>query len=150
MLLVAGCGHGLAPPGPTGVQGRITFLGTWPSNTDFVAVALFPYEPTADDPVLPLAWQTMDAMPPGSVFDYNLSVPGGSYGFLVVAWIEQGSNIFDFDSWVILAFHADPEAPSQPGEVVVITGLIRRIDLTADLNLVPSTMHAIAAVPGGP
>jgi hypothetical protein len=130
------------------VQGRINFLGSWPADTDFVAVALFPYEPTSDDPVLPVAWQTIEDLPPGSVYDYSLTVPGGSYGFLVVAWIRQGSNIFDFDSWVLLAVHSDPAEPSLPGEVIVINGIIREIDLTADLNLVPIAVRDLATGPG--
>jgi hypothetical protein len=82
-------------------------------------------------------WVTIDNLPVGSTFDYLLEPPPGSYGYLVVAWIEEGRSIFLFDSWVELAFHPDQTDPQQPGEVVVIGGEMVTIDLVADLSLVP-------------
>lgn len=102
-----------------------------------MAVALFPYPPTTQDPVFPVDWLTIDSLPVGSRFDYLLEPPPGSYGYLVVAWIEEGMSIFLFDSWVELAFHPDQSDPRQPGEVVVIGGEMLTIDLVADLSLVP-------------
>jgi hypothetical protein len=136
---VAGCGHGLAPPGPTGLNGRVTFTGSWPSNTQFVAVALFPYRPTPGDVVFPVAYQTIEEEPPGGIFDYRFEAPAGEYGYLVVAWIEEGSNIFLIESWVILCEYTLPSDPATPAPVIVTTGEFERIDLAADLSLVPSS-----------
>lgn len=97
--------------------------------------------------MLPVAWETIDAPPAGSIYDYTLESPAGAYGFLVVAWIAQGNSIFEFDSWVVLGFYPDPSDPSAPGEVVVTNGTFRTIDLTADLTLVPVPPYASSRVP---
>lgn len=138
LAAVPGCGHGLGPvgPGTTGLQGRVTFSGTWPADTGLVVVALFPYEPTDVDIVYPVAWQTVTESGL-STFDYVLQPPAGSYGYLVVAWQRQGDSIFDLSSWVELGVYPDPSDPGVPGTVLVTPGVFGSIDLQADLSVVP-------------
>ena len=88
--------------------------------------------------VFPVAYQTIEEEPAGGTFDYRFEAPAGEYGYLVTAWIEEGSNIFLIESWVILGEHTVPGDPGTPARVLVTTGEFTRIDLDADLTLVPS------------
>lgn len=102
-----------------------------------MAVALFPSEPTPTDPVLPVTWQTIEEsdLP---IVDYVLLPPPGRYGYLVVAWIGEGTPLLDLASWVELGIYADPGDPASPGVVEIVEGSTRIIDLTADLSRVPT------------
>ncbi len=130
------CGHGLGPPGVTTLSGTITFQGTWPADTQVVAVALFEREPTEQDLVYPTTWQTItsDQLPTA---DYLLVPPPGRYGYLVVAWIGAGGSIFDLTSWVELGVYPDPGDPGRNGVVEITEGSGVVIDLEADFGSVP-------------
>ncbi len=107
----------------------MTLLGDWPPDTQFVGVALFARRPTPDDLELPAAFISFTDTTLTS-FEYRFDqVSGGSYEYLVVAWLEEGVSIFDVEAWVELAVHDGP--------VLVTPGEVRHIDLTADFSVVP-------------
>ena len=109
----------------------MTLVGSWPPDTQFVAVALFPRRPTPDDLVLPAAFTSVTDTTL-QAFEYRFDqVAGGSYDYLVVAWLAEGVSIFDVEAWVELAVHDGP--------VLVTPGQVRRIDLTADFSQVPGS-----------
>lgn len=143
------CDHGLAPVGneSTGLHGRVTLLGQWPPDTGIVAVALFKQKPTTPESDLPVIWKTAPA--DSAWFDYQWVITGGgSFGYLVVAWLKEGDQLFDVDAWVELGFYADPGSPEDPAEVLITPGEYRRIDLTGDFSKVPAAeKHALRIEP---
>jgi len=138
-LLFLGCGHGLDPvgPGSTGLGGRVTLQGAWPIDTGVVAVALFVDEPTSNLSDLPVIF-TEAPEPDSTSFEYLWDIAAGEYGYLVVAWMREGANIFDISSWVVIGFYADPGSPTEPAPVLIIPGTLRTIDLIGDFSLVPA------------
>ncbi len=136
---MAGCGHGLEPVGPdtTGLGGQVILQGSWPDSTGAVAAALFLEEPTSNESELPIIFTEAPELGVGS-FDFLWDVPAGEYGYLVVAWIRKGANIFDIASWVVIGFHADPGSPTAPRPVLVTPGAQRTIDLIGDFSLIPA------------
>jgi hypothetical protein len=137
-VLAAGCGHGLAPVGPdsTGIGGTVTFHGEWPPDTELVVVALFPREPSPLDLVFPVAFQTINQQGI-SRFDYLLQPPPGRYEYLVVAWLREGSSIFNYSAWVELGAWEQPEEPGVPATVLLGEGIFLTLDMTADFSRVP-------------
>lgn len=132
------CGHGLAPvgPGTTGLQGRVTLAGEWPVDTGIVAVALFEEMPTSSQSALPVIYKEAPEFGASS-FDYLWDLQAGVYAYLVVAWLREGDNLFDFDSWVVLGFHARPGSPPVPEDILITPGLLSTIDLIGDFANVP-------------
>ncbi|MCK4349988.1 MAG: hypothetical protein KAX13_03980 [Candidatus Krumholzibacteria bacterium] len=132
---VGACDHGLGPVGrgSTGLQGRVTLIGDWPPDTGIVAVALFKQKPTTSESDLPVVYKQAPA--DSAWFDYLWEFStGGSFGYLLVAWLKEGDRLFDLDAWVELGFYAAPGSPDEPGEVLITPGEIRRIDLTGDFS----------------
>ncbi len=133
-----GCGHGLEPvgPGSTGLGGRVTLQGEWPSDTGVVAVALFVEEPTSNQSDLPVIFTEAPELDSTS-FDYLWDITAGEYGYLVVAWMREGANIFDISSWVIIGLHSHPGRPFEAQPVLVSPGALRTIDLIGDFSRIP-------------
>jgi len=115
----------------------VVLQGTWPADTGVVAAALFLDEPTSNESELPIIFTEAPAFGAAS-FDYLWDVPAGEYGYLVVAWMREGANIFDIASWVVIGFHADPGSPTETEPVLVTPGALRTVDLIGDFTLIPA------------
>lgn len=114
----------------------MTLNGEWPEDTAVVAVALLQEKPATSDISLLVKFTEPDSFGVSS-FDYLWILEPGIYGYLAVAWMREGDNLFDLTSWVELGFYPDPGSPGEPGEVVVVAGVNRRIDLVGDFANVP-------------
>ena len=94
--------------------------------------------PPIGSPLVPHVTVFKQAPPDSAWFDYEWDFSsGGIYRYLVVAWLAEGENLFDFDAWVEIGFYPDPGSPDHPGEVLITPGVYRRIDLTGDFSRVP-------------
>lgn len=137
-LVLAACSHGLSPvdEDSTGLHGSVSLQGEWPDDTAVVAVALLQEKPTTSDISLLVRFTEPDSFGVSS-FDYLWTLEPGVYGYLAIAWMREGDNLFDLMSWVELGFYPDPDAPGEPGEIVVVPGINRCIDLEGDFVNVP-------------
>ena len=84
-----GCDHGLdpAPPGPTGIAGRIVFEGEWPDHVEQVAVAAYAQQPQPVNDFGNLAGWDTDVPLGVATYDYFVEIQGeGDYGWVVVVW----------------------------------------------------------------
>lgn len=115
------------------IEGRINYVGTWPSNTAAVAIFAFFEVPQVlpDDFIRYLgAFEILPTDPTLLAYDYRLRVPPGTYKYIAVFWLAQGAELLDFKT---LGFYRNPQAPDQPGQVTVgdnetATG----VDISAD------------------
>ena len=134
-------GHGLSPPGDTqGIQGRITFTGTWPDSTLMVWVAVlenYPEGITDENELLLFIVENLAAY--GEIpefvdhYDYQLDVQEpGVYAWVLVVWFP---DIEDYLQGVkeLGAYYKDPEQLELPTPVNVLPGVILDgIDIVAD------------------
>ena len=129
------CGHGLEsrPPGPTGIAGRITFVGTRPDDMEQVAVAVYREIPqTLSDFWSIGGWDTEVEF---RAQNYSYFVPlesDGVYRWVVVAWRRKDA-FWNFYS--LLGCYHDA-GDTLPTPVEVTQGEItREIDIRVDFEV---------------
>ena len=113
LLLVVSCGvgHGLdpGPPDGTGVKGTIFFHGTWPDDTEDVAVAIYRKRPSSLLDFFTIAgWDTSVTIGV-TRYEYDIKLEEeGTYEWIVIAWRPQGGS-WNFNS-LLGCYHiqADP------------------------------------------
>ncbi|MFQ5709472.1 MAG: hypothetical protein ACE5HO_18600 [bacterium] len=112
------------------IEGRITFVGDWPANTGAVAIFVFPIVPK----VIPddfLTFAAFEELPQNvETFDYRVRISSGLYKYIAVFWLAEGDDLTNFKT---LGFYRNPDAPEEPGEVMLETDqTVTGIDITAD------------------
>jgi len=134
-LSVVSCDHGLqaTPPGPTGISGRVSFIGTWPNEVEQVAVAVYRETPQKLEDFFALAGADTEVGLGAANYDYFVPIEAdGVYQWVVVAWRRKDS-FWDFSS--LLGCHYLP-GEALPGQVAVSRGQVtRNIDITVDLRI---------------
>ncbi len=115
------------------IEGRINYVGAWPSNTAAVAIFAFFEVPQVlpDDFIRFLgAFEILPTDPTLTQYDYRLRVPPGTYKYIAVFWLAQGAQLLDFKT---LGFYRNPQTPDQPGQVTVEdNGTAAGINISAD------------------
>jgi len=135
-------GHGLSPPGKTqGIQGRVTFVGTWPDTTKEVWVVVlenYPEGITDENELLLFVLENYvnSCLVPLFVdyHDYQLDIPKpGTYAWVLVAWFPDIENYF-LGVKELGAYYKGPEQLDTPTPVHITEGIILDgIDIVADL-----------------
>jgi hypothetical protein len=117
------------------VEGRITFEGTWPTNTGVVAIGAF-----TD---IPAAGNVFDYLLKNVALDYSVSmhVDQADYRlrvrstdvlkYIAVLWI---SDSYDFSTIRDIGYFRDPADPSKPGIVTPKAGATTGLDITVDFS----------------
>ena len=130
-----GCDHGLdaAPSGPTGIAGRLTFVGAWPDEVEEVAVAVYQEVPQTLPDFFDLTGADTEVRLGEQSYDFFVSVEAdGVYRWVVVAWREKES-FWDFSSLLGCYYVAGDTLPTP---VVVRRGEVtRNIDITVDFGV---------------
>jgi len=142
-LVIFAChqGHGLSPD-PPGIEGTITFEGTWPDSTAMVlvvAITQFPWNLTDYDSLVTYFFNAFisgalaysDPIPLGTdQYTYKLFLEPGLWERISVVW-------FPDDLYGLKEIGSYFETPGQeiPSSVEVISGaMIRPINITADFS----------------
>jgi hypothetical protein len=114
------------------LQGRITFLGNWPDNTQVVALAA--YKNLADFGTIP---PLLVFIPTGvSEYDFSVGIAPGTYNYLFVGWLPVGKLDLAQDLRILGAY-IDDESMLIPVEVPA-DSTVSGIDIVADFaNLNP-------------
>lgn len=126
--------HGLEPL-HEGISGRITFVGAWPDTTEWVRFAVFKKLPATvfDIPINPPLFS--DTLPRFvSTYNYEMTVPAGTYEWIVLAWKPKKQNATsDFSGLDTLAMYAQPGTQRVPLAITVPSQrLLTGIDIVAD------------------
>ena len=134
-LSAGGCDHGLeaTPPGPTGIAGRVTFIGAWPPEVGQVAVAVYRDFPAQIEDFFALIGTDTEVELGAATYDYFVPVDtDGIYRWVVVAWRREG-GFWDFSSLLGCYYLPGDELPRS---VAVGRGQVARgIDITVDLGV---------------
>jgi len=134
-LAAGGCDHGLepVPPGPTGIAGRVTFVGAWPEEVGEVAVAVYQEVPQSLEDFFKLTGADTEVLLGTEAYDYFVPVEtDGIYRWVIVVWRREES-FWDFSS--LLGCYYAP-GDSLPASVAVRRGEITRgIDIAVDFGI---------------
>ena len=133
--LLSGCDHGLDAGSQegTGLAGRITFIGEWPSEVAEVAVAVYENHPQSLADFLGLSGWDSGVEIGSPTYDYYVSLENeGVYRWVIVAW-HSPEGIWDFTS-LLGCYHVGSD--SLPSPVPVILGQVADgIDITVDFAI---------------
>ncbi len=126
--------HGLHPVPITGISGTITFKGEWPSNTEFVRVAVYQTYPP---PSLIALSAVSDPLPfRAKSYRYILPLKPGTYGWILVAWKAKNAPFTDIRT---LGTYYTPGDSTKPGSVTVEKDkLTPHVDMVADFGVLNS------------
>lgn len=137
-------GHGLSPTAEegnaSGIQGRITFVGTWPDSTKEVRVAVlkrYPQGMTDADSILSFVIENLaaysDTIPRYvDAYDYTFNLEPDVYAWVLVVWFPD-IPLYFFGVKELGAYYQNPEQTDLPTPVNVVRGIITPgIDITAD------------------
>jgi len=139
-------GQGLSPTAEgdidSGIDGRITFIGSLPDSTKEMRIAaLNRYPGGISDPDSILAFVinnlavVSDTIPRHvSTYDYHLPLEPGTYAWIVVVWFPD-IPIYLFGIKELGAYYIDPNDTTTPTPVHIVQGLFTPdIDITADFS----------------
>jgi hypothetical protein len=137
ILMITACydGHGLAPPGTlTGIEGRITFVGSKPDSTKEVWIAVLKQYPTGitdKNELMLFVMQNLvnnKPVPQDGYWDYQLELPPGDYGWVIVAWFA------DTETWLFSVKELGAyERAGQPASITVRPSVMTSgVDIVAD------------------
>jgi hypothetical protein len=117
------------------VEGTVTFVGTWPSNTGVVGIGAFTDGPQQGNVIDYLVKNVaLDYSVPISVdrADYRLRVRSSDVlKYVAVMWID---NSYDLGKIKDIGFYRDPADTSKPGTVTLTNGRATGIDITVDFS----------------
>jgi hypothetical protein len=117
------------------IEGTVTFIGTWPSNTGVVGIGAFYDIPQKDNVVDYLRKNVaLDYSVPTSVdrADYRLRVRSSdALNYIAVMWID---NSYDLSKIKDIGSYRDPADPSKPGAVTLTSHKATGIDITVDFS----------------
>ena len=120
------------------VEGDLTFVGTWPEDTEMVLLGGFNRVPDLDNLLTALGFLggINFTLPRNvSAHHYEMAVRNGEYQFLGIFW--KGRNI-GWDKIRCIGFYRAPDDPAKPGKFTVgPSGRITGINFIADFNTLP-------------
>lgn len=137
VLLIFTCknDNGLKPeslePEPTGISGKVTFIGNWPAGTDYyVAIGVVSRYPPQD--IMDISAYS-DPIPINTTeYDYFLELSPGTYAGVAAAW----ASVQDIYNPVMLGFYSSTEDAAVPSPVTVEEGkTTKNINITADFSV---------------
>jgi len=155
LVALLGCDGGLTPqPAPTtcpagfvGICGNVTFRGALPDSTDVVYVVAYARFPTTQDDLflfqpLPPHVLQLDSVGHAGPQSYQLSLPSGSYAWVLAAWKKVGAlSPATADSLLREAgYYRDRADTTKPGRVVVSGTGADSIDFVVDFT----NMHPVS------
>jgi hypothetical protein len=124
------------------IEGKITFAGDWPANTEVLLLAAFADIPDLNNIANSLGLLGGIPLPitkPGrndNELAYKTSVRYGSYKFVGVFWKRKGDN--DPKHIRCIGFYPNPANSSRPGEFEIAPeGSARDVDVTVDFSTLP-------------
>jgi len=127
------------------VKGKLTFVGDWPEDTEFVGITALTGVPDLSNLRNALPYlRGLDVTVPNFVTEYNYSmnVPYGTYQLIGLFWKGKSTPI---DQIKLLGYYRAAPGSGEPGEVSIDPeGTITGIDFTVDFNLLPDGLN-----PGG-
>jgi hypothetical protein len=152
IFLLQSCyhGHGLSPTSvtgyDTGIQGTVTFTGTWPDSTREVRVAALTEYPEGMKDPDSLFQFVINAIFTGNLFysdtiprfvnsyDYEIFLNPQIYAWILVVWFPDIDNYL-YGIKELGAYYADPNVTERPTPVQVIPGTMTpEIHIMADLT----------------
>jgi hypothetical protein len=154
-MLILSCyqGNGLSPD-PPGIEGTITFQGTWPDSTSMVlivAITQFPWNLTDYDSLVSYFFNAFingdlaysDPIPLGvNQYTYKLFLDPGLWERVSVVWFPD--DLLGLKE--IGTYYVSPGNQERPSPVEVISGtLTQQIDIEADFSHVESSSPFLEA-----
>lgn len=135
LLSGGGCDHGLGPGAadPTGIAGRVEFVGPWPPQIGEVAVAVYERHPQTLTDFLQLRGYDTGLELGSTSQEYLVELQReGVYDWVIVAWRGRDS-FWDFTS-LLGCYHVAGD--TLPTAVSVTLGQVTRgIDITVDFSI---------------
>ena len=137
LLFIFNCkkDNGLQPeslePEPTGISGKVTFVGNWPAGTEYyVAIGVANRYPPQD--LMDISAYS-DPIPINTTeYDYFLELSPGTYAAVGAAW----ASIQDLYNPIMLGFYSTTPGAADPSPVTVEEGkTTKNINITADFSI---------------
>jgi hypothetical protein len=117
------------------IEGTVTFVGTWPSNTGVVGIGAFSDIPQKGNVIDYLVKNVaLDYSVPISVdrADYRLRVRSSDVlKYVAVMWIDKS---YDLGKIKEIGFYRDPADTSKPGTVTLTNGKATGVDIKVDFS----------------
>ena len=140
LLIFISCsmGEGLKPPShvveePTGISGKVTFIGDWPENPLSYMVAVGVLTKYPPDDIMDISAYTDPITPQTTEFEFFLELSPGSYAGVVAALVYYA----DLLNPVLLGFYKTGENDTVPSTITVVEGTTsKNIDITVDFSLI--------------
>ncbi|MFC1725839.1 hypothetical protein ACFL4T_09440 [candidate division KSB1 bacterium] len=138
LFLSCSTGEGLKPPSheveePTGISGKVTFIGNWPVNPLSYMVAVGVLTKYPPDDIMDISAYTDPITPNTTEFDYFLELSPGTYAGVVAALV----NYADLLHPVMLGFYKTGENDTTPAIITIVEGkTTKNMDITADFSLI--------------
>jgi len=121
------------------IEGTITTKGTWPADTDLLALAVFPIVPNPANSLDFIQLQAFDITIPifrDTPFSFRTRVPADTYPFISVFWKGKSGGLLDIRA---VGFYSCGSDSTLPGTITVPENTtISGIDITIDLDSLPS------------
>ncbi len=115
------------------LTGRINYEVSWPDNAELMGVAAYQSRPSDRLGYFRMAALNISMPTRVDSFDYKFALPPGSYEYVVVLWLAQSANIFDFRE---IGFYETTPGSGEPGQIAIARGdTARGIDIVVDLGL---------------
>jgi len=119
------------------IQGTIYFRGTWPEDTEILALGMFPIIPKTAVEFLTI--KALDITIPlfrEEPYSYRTPVASGVYKFIAVFWKGRNTSIFDIRA---IGFYACPGDSLLPLSVAVQPGETKTgVDIVVDFSHLPA------------
>ncbi|MDZ7290711.1 MAG: hypothetical protein ONB44_23375 [candidate division KSB1 bacterium] len=120
------------------IEGKITFAGNWPEDTETILLGAFVEVPDLKNMATSLGLLGGLPLPitsAGKERDYEIAVRNGAYKFIGVFW--KGKKI-DWKDIRCIGFYPDPANSSRPGAVQIApAGTVSGINLVVDFSTLP-------------
>lgn len=124
------------------VKGKLTFVGEWPKDTEFVGITALTGVPDLSNLRNALPYlRGLDVTVPSFVekYNYSMNVPYGTYQLIGLFWKGESTPI---DQIKLLGYYRAAPGSDAPGEVSIEpNGTITGIDFTVDFNLLPDGLN---------
>lgn len=119
------------------IEGTIYFNGSFPEDTQIVAVAAFANQPQSDvDYLIQLKSIDFSIGEKDIPYHYRLPVRSGSVNYIAVYWLRERASLGDF---IAVGEYKDPDDPAIPGRLrLKADDVAKNVDIYVDwtnLNL---------------
>lgn len=127
------------------IEGDITFAGAMPTDTEIMALAMFPIIPQSQFDFLSVKALDLNVQLGVQRFHYRTPVTSGEYKFVSVFWKGKTGSIFDVRA---IGFYRSAADTTKPGSVTVASGATATgINLVADFDTLPGGVHYKSSTP---